>query len=321
MKNAAVTVENQYAVCVACQLPCDESDACPHCGRMAPPVGVLREVEEVPASFKQNPGTTKFTAVKRWRTPSNLVVAAVLAAAGVGMGQNAIAGSNLWLLVGACAVFYVVALVLINRTTITVSSDSLQVKRGPLYAPLADSFLLNKLQIKRLDLFRVTGEKASATRYEIKALNEKGELLNVLDLKNIEEAVQIYQFLRASLTLEEKRERITPQAFDKFESSKARRISLIYYGAIPGGMIVNVALGTLVKAWRFDAGFWVTFAVFTAAIFALFFLHHRKYLSIMDSRPLREGQQPASAGAYLFMSIIYGVIHIPIAMWIYQILN
>ena len=70
----------------------------------------------------------------------------------------------------------------------------------------------------------------------------------------------------------------------------------------------------------FDAGFALVAAAFVVVPFCIFYFHHRKYLSWLDSKPGGENEKPGPTAAYMILTLITAALGLPIAMLCYYFL-
>lgn len=97
----------------------------------------------------------------------------------------------------------------------------------------------------------------------------------------------------------------------------AERVSTFYYIFIPGLLVLNIPALAKMDEWVFDGGFWLFFSCSVAALQALFYFHHRRYLSIMDSKPLRRGDPAAGFFSYLALSAVLCLMITPVLQVLY----
>ena len=100
----------------------------------------------------------------------------------------------------------------------------------------------------------------------------------------------------------------------------ASRVSCFYYAFIPGLFFLNLpALAWCdIYGWSFGLKYWLVFAAAAEALQALFFLHHRRYLGIIDSKPLLEGEEPAGFFSYLSLTVILCFMLTPAIQLLYM---
>ena len=94
----------------------------------------------------------------------------------------------------------------------------------------------------------------------------------------------------------------------------ARNASRFYYILIPLLLFLNLpALASpKVWAWNFDGKFWLVFAAAAVGLQALFYFHHRRYLSIIDSNPRLDGDPPGGFFAYLVLTLLLLLMLTPV---------
>ena len=94
----------------------------------------------------------------------------------------------------------------------------------------------------------------------------------------------------------------------------ARHASTFYYILIPLLLFLNLpALASpKVWAWNFDGKFWLVFAAAAVGLQALFYFHHRRYLSIIDSNPRLDGDPPGGFFAYLVLTLLLLLMLTPV---------
>lgn len=110
-----------------------------------------------------------------------------------------------------------------------------------------------------------------------------------------------------------------PRRYPPVDRDKAALASSLYYLLIPGLLFGNLPSLAVpgVNAWTWGVGYWATFVVFIAALQALFWLHHRRYLSIMDSRPRAQTEAPGGFLAYLTLTVALAFMLTPLIQALY----
>lgn len=103
------------------------------------------------------------------------------------------------------------------------------------------------------------------------------------------------------------------------DPSAARSASSFYYAFLPGLMLFNLAamIFESFRGWDFGPGYWRFFAAGLAALQALFYLHHRRHLSIMDSTARRSGEAPGGFFSYLILTVLLCVMLTPALQFLY----
>ncbi|MHC4503278.1 MAG: hypothetical protein ACYTFI_08240 [Planctomycetota bacterium] len=287
------------------------------------------------------PRRTEIEQTRRWFSWGMLGVSAMLVVIGLGLGSGLWTAADRagWVTVlmalGSLALFYLALVLVVNRTKIRASGGRIRVTRGPLWLPLADSFSLGAGDIERIDVWRVktSTDAETITNYGIKLFTRKGDVLDVLELDDEREALAMCFDLETILKLEPRpqpeqapRQKRAPPGSPEEDRGKVQLISRTYCAAIPGYFVLSFAclLYPLLledkNIWRFDLGFAVVFAAFTAILFCIFYFHHRKYLSWLDSKPRGENEKPGPTAAYVILVLITAAFGLPIAMLCYYFL-
>ena len=96
-------------------------------------------------------------------------------------------------LVFVLASFYGAMVLSLNKTSISVNSGEVEVKRGPIPVPTASSFRMRHPEIARVDLFKVRHK--SGDGYSIYMLDHKELPHLVISSENFEFARSVYLFL------------------------------------------------------------------------------------------------------------------------------
>ncbi len=321
---------------------------CPACGaRQSPAARTCRRCTRYftskldPDKYRaedggEGPRRREFQETHRWLSWTTVIAAGVFVFFGLVVGSRlwAVPDAALWAtgltILGSLSLFYVGLALVVNRTKISASHDGIRVARGPLWFPLADSFSLGPEDIERIDVYKVvtiTEKSRKTTSYELKLFTRKGDLLDVLELDKEREALAMYFDLEDILKLEPPPvPEPVPEPQTDWDREDAEVISRIYRKAIPGTFLVSAAcMIYLIRCegedvWRFDLGFALVFVAFVVALFCVFYYHHRKYLSWIDSKPRGEGEQPGPRGAYVVLTLIMAGLCLPIPMLVYYFL-
>jgi hypothetical protein len=323
-----------YVVCPLCGArQSRNATICRRCGRYF--TSALDPDEYRASDADGRPRRTEIEQTRRWFGWGNLALSGILVVIGLGLG------SGLWtatdrarwvtalIVLGSLSLFYLALVLVVNRTKIRVSDGVLTVTRGPLWLPLADSFSLGAEGIERIDVWRVetSTDAETITNYEIKAFTRKGDVLDILELDDEREALAMCFDLEAILKLKPVPEpKPAPRPSPEEDRGKVELISRIYCVAIPGYFVLSFACLLYPlrledkNIWRFDAGFAVVFAAFTVILFCIFYFHHRKYLSWLDSKPRGENEKPGPTAAYVILVLVTAAFGLPIAMLCYYFL-
>ena len=137
---------------------------------------------------------------------------------------------------------YTLLVLSFNKTKIFIHPPGIEVKRGPIYLPLADSYILKKEDIKRLDLCKQVseGESRTSVTFSNKIIKKNNDILDLLDSENEDEAFEILGFIHNIFNLKTDEEKIPDKKVAEFYSSKAKSVSRIYYAVIPGSLFLNL---------------------------------------------------------------------------------
>ena len=114
-----------------------------------------------------------------------------------------------------------------------------------------------------------------------------------------------------------------PAREDPAEKEAARRDSFFYYVFLPGSMLFNVLALVLrpYTRWAFGPLYWLFFCAAAAGLQALFYLHHRRSLSILDSLPRSRGERPGSFLSYLILTVMLCVMLTPAIQLAFSLFN
>jgi len=143
---------------------------------------------------------------------------------------------------------------------------------------------------------------------------------NIVEYDDKGEADRLYQFLQKTLQIDYKPEHLSEEAVGALIESPTSKSSFIYRIVLLTLVVLNAPSLWLNTAWRFDAGYWFTFGVATLGAFIVFVVHHRKHLSIWDSKPLGPGKHGSGVVAYLIMTPLLTLILTPLIMVLYRLI-
>ena len=219
---------------------------------------------------------------------------------------------------GSFLLFYLSTALAVNKTRMVLAEDFLHVTRGPVRIPLADSFHLSANKIKRVDLYRSINESDSSETCELMIVDENGETYDLFEFDNLSEAIGWYKTVKELYHLEDIQQSSVVRRKVRKVHPKVETISLIYRLVLPFSFALNLPALFLIQEWRFDEGYWLTFTLFTLAVFLVMNFHHRKHLNFWDSHPLEADEEQVGPIFYGVITIIYCLMLTPFAMWIYN---
>lgn len=315
-------------VCPICEQPTVESDVCTRCGWVNFSSTRFQNVSpQPPAGMALDPRTGAFRQQRFWRKgPARysiflLGIFAAIAGEQLYKGFIETRELNYWWIAAAAAVLYLFAAVLQNRTEVRVSSDRLAVMRGPVALPFMDSFSLSRSEISRLDISRHVSSQDTTDiiTCRIAVRTTTGQLYYVVEDGDEDGTYRLYAFLQKTLGTEQKVQQVTSEAKEAFFAAPASRVSQAYLFILAALAICDLPCFYLIDSWSFDFGFWKAYGLFTLAAFLVLYFHHRRYLNIWDSKPLRPGEQGANAVDYLILTPLLTLIYIPLIMELYLI--
>ncbi|MFH2203376.1 MAG: hypothetical protein ABIJ96_09700 [Elusimicrobiota bacterium] len=188
--------------CFACGEPANSEDFCAGCGRYntaaadsAPPEGV--------DGFRPDKRGEYYLIDRSWYHGENRWGAwgciGVMVMVGFGAHNMYLETErwNCWLLGFLVFMLYPLAACLFNRTAVLLRRDRLEVKRGPLYMPLATSYAVPREEMKRFDQakFKATFKGSTTISYPLSLLTRDGERLDVFSFDQEEQAKKFYRYL------------------------------------------------------------------------------------------------------------------------------
>lgn len=320
--------------CPACFHHVPANDFCPRCTRLNISEEALDSLYQELGAAKPEPDTRgDYTLQGRWGDWGYLLLAAILGVVGIKLGldfserflgafeqlQKGVFSWQTFLFgAGSFALLYLAAALALNKTWVFINKEILGVKRGPVPLPLADSYILPAKQIKRIDLFRSLDNEDSSETCEIMVVDENGESFDIYTFNDLAEAVGWYKTIKDLFDLKDVQQSSVVKRRVRTVHPQADTISLIYRIVLPGSFVLNLPAILLAQEWRFDSGYWLTFSLFTLAVFLVMNFHHRKHLNVWDSQPLEADEEQVGPIFYGVITIIYCFMLTPVAMWIYS---
>ncbi|MFC1483148.1 hypothetical protein ACFL56_02695 [Candidatus Margulisiibacteriota bacterium] len=100
----------------------------------------------------------------------------------------------------------------------------------------------------------------------------------------------------------------------------AKFASQFYYIFIPGLLVLNIPVLSfgMLNVYIFNTSYWLFFAGVVAVLQVIMYFHHRRYLSIFDSKPLRHGEVPGGFFSYLILSSLLCLMITPVIQFLFQ---
>lgn len=304
--------EASYLTCPLCESTTADGDYCSSCNRWNK---IIDEKSEgrLPSFLKPGPLKDEFAGARDWAGPwtkAGIIAFFVLLflKAITELDKSGAIPVN-YVTVCAALAGWTSIVFFFNRTRIRFSPDRLDVSRGPLYVPLAESFNLYKSAIKTFHLIRIRGRK-SGLSYKLRIEKHDRDSYDVLEMKDENEACAFYAYMVKWLGVDLKYMPISEEQVLEEASSPQAKISSAYIFTLAGLFMANIAVTTSLKEsdYILDRYTFASYGQIFSVVFAVMFFHHRKHLSVWTSRPLKPDEKKGKPLVYLVISAVFSLM-------------
>jgi hypothetical protein len=271
-----------------------------------------------PPGVTFDPASRAFVFRKRWLAPYPIL--------GVFLGLFSLTGfeqelrgllSGRWsdhpLMAGyLAALAYLFAVVAVNRTTLRIGPDRLEVDRGPIPVPFARSFVLARDQVVAFTLFEERSWQSHRATYELLADTVGGgQGIVTFGPRARERGARLCAFLQRTL----RPSGVRPDVSRSEPGSVLDAYSPLYAIPFLGAGLLDGLVMELGVTWRFDRSFgWGLAAVFVALAAATLLVLRRKYRARTLER-LQPGEENPGPIFYLALAAAMTVMLVPVIMF------